>query len=486
MQTAVSCGHAILRAAIANDNHSHLRRLIPASAQQLHAELNKELHIELRDEASQLEPTDDHAMTTISTTDTPNDPSPEAGLGAGAHTAGRERRLVFTLAGMQFSHTLDFMIMMPLGPVLVHALRIDTQQFALLVSIYTLAAAGSGLLAAAFVDRFERKGLLLTLFALFTVATLLCAVAPDYPSLLFTRGLAGAFGGVLSAMLQTIVGDTIPFERRGKASGAVMSSIAAASVLGVPVSLMLATGFGWRWPFVAIAAISVCFLLLAARSVPRLPPCRRDDSGRGQLFAAIGAILRDHNHLRAMLFMGLGAFSTFTVIPYLTLYLVGNVGLGADLLPVVYTLGGVAAFLSARWIGALADKWGKVPAYRLIALLSVVPILLQTHMPPASLGWVLLCSTLFFTLGPGRAIPAMAITLSAVQPPLRGTFMSLNSAIQQLACGAAAFLGGQMISRTPTGAISGYDTAGWLAVVLTGFTILLAGKIRMRCRPPAA
>ncbi|CAM3609476.1 MFS transporter [Polaromonas hydrogenivorans] len=400
----------------------------------------------------------------------------------------QERLLVFTLAGIQFSHILDFMIMMPLGPSLIAALKIDTQQFALLVSIYTLAAAASGLLAATFVDFFERKGLLLTLFALFALATLLCAMAPDYQTLLLTRGLAGVFGGVLGALLQTIVGDVIPFERRGQASGAVMSATAAASVLGVPASLMLATALGWQWPFVAIAAIAVVFLGLAARHVPALPRRPTAPAGRGwrQSFGGIGAVLRDRNHLMAMLFMTLGAFSTFTVIPYLTLYLVGNVGLSAQQLPMVYALGGMAGFFSARWIGRLADRWGKVRTYRLIALLSMAPIFMQTHMPPMALGWVLLCSTLFFTLGLGRAIPAMAITISAVQPPLRGTFLSLNSAVQQLACGAAAFLGGLMISQTPAGTISGYGAAGWLAIGLTGLTILLAGKIHMHTRPPAA
>jgi predicted MFS family arabinose efflux permease len=400
----------------------------------------------------------------------------------------QERLLVFTLAGIQFSHILDFMIMMPLGPILIHALQINTQQFALLVAIYTLTAAGSGLLAATFVDFFERKSFLLTLFALFALATLLCAMAPDYQTLLLTRSLAGVFGGVLSAMLQTIIGDVIPFERRGKASGSVMSAAAVASVLGVPMSLILATKLGWQWPFMAIAVIAVVFLLLAVRNIPSLPKHQAVHSGRSwkQPFASMRAVLQDRNHLLAMLFMALGAFSTFTVIPYLTLYLTGNVGLSAEQLPLVYALGGIAGFLSARLIGALADHWGKVRTYRLIALLSIAPILIQTHLPPMALGWVLLCSTLFFTLGSGRAIPAMAITISAVQPPLRGTFMSLNSSIQQLACGAAAFLGGLMINQTPTGVISGYGYAGWLAIGLTGFTILLAGKIHMHTLPLAA
>ena len=392
---------------------------------------------------------------------------------------------MLALAGIQFSHILDFMIMMPLGPILLDALAISTQQFALLVSIYTLAAAASGLVAATFVDVFERKGLLLVLFALFALATLLCGLAPDYSTLLWTRGLAGVFGGVLSAMLQTIIGDAIAFERRGQASGAVMSATSVATVVGVPVSLSMAAAWGWQWPFIAIAAMAVVFWGLALRWIPRLPRHEASPHSR-KVFAGMWAVLKDRNHWVALLFMTLGAFSTFTVIPYLTLYLTGNVGLTAQDMPWVYALGGAAGFVTARAIGRLADRWGKVRTYRLIAVLSIVPIFVQTHLPPLPLAWVLVVSTLFFTFGPGRAVPAMAISMSAVQPPLRGTFMSLNAAIQQLACGAAAYVGGLLISQTPGGALQGYGLAGWLAIALSGLTVWLAGKIHLHTRPLTA
>lgn len=395
-----------------------------------------------------------------------------------------ERQLLQALGAIQFTYILDFMIMLPLGPMLITALGIDTQQFALLVSIYTLAAAFSGLLAASYADRFERKGQLLTLFALFALAALLCALAPNYGSLLLARGLAGAFGGVLGAMLQTIIGDAIPFERRGQASGAVMSATSVATVLGVPLVLVLATEWGWAWSFASVALLAAVFLALVARHIPRLP--RHAAQERCAPLATMRAVLRERNHWLALLFMTLGAFSTFTVIPYLTLYLTGNVGLDAGQLPLVYALGGVAGFLTARSVGRLADSWGQVRTYRLLALLSVGPILLQTHLPPLALGWVLLVSTLFFTFGPGRSVPAMAIAISAVQPSLRGTFMSLNAAVQQLACGAAAYVGGLLISRTPQGAITGYAAAGWLAIAVTVLTMVLAGRIHLHKRPAAA
>ncbi|SNR75917.1 Predicted arabinose efflux permease, MFS family [Methylobacillus rhizosphaerae] len=398
----------------------------------------------------------------------------------------QEKYLVFTLAGIQFSHILDFMVMMPLGPVLVASLGIGTGEFALLVAIYTLAAAVSGLVAATFIDFFERKGMLLTLFALFIVATLSCALAPDYQTLLLTRALAGVFGGVLSAMLQTLIGDLIPFERRGRASGTVMSGTAAATVLGVPGALLLTNALGWQSVFVAIAVVALVFLLLAMRTIPAIQGAQQANRQWRHAIGNMRAVLSNRNHWTALLFMFLGAFSTFTIIPYLTLYLTGNVGLSMEQMPVVYVLGGLASFFGARWVGARTDRLGKVQTYRLVALFSIVPILLQTNLPPLAMGWVLLCSTLFFTLGTGRAVPAMAITVSAVLPPQRGTFMSLNAALQQLACGAAAFLGGVIISQDSTGVISGYGMAGWLAVGLTVFTMILAGKIQMHSKPVGA
>lgn len=416
----------------------------------------------------------------MSTTDTGH---PSA---ATQQTMRRERGLVLALAGVQFAHILDFMVMLPLGPMLMDALRISTSQFALLVSVYTLAAACSGVLAAGFVDALERKGLLLALFALFALATLSCALAPDYATLLCTRALAGAFGGVLSAMLQTIIGDAVPFERRGRASGAVMSATSLATVAGVPLALLLATRWGWAAAFAGIAALAVPLWLLAARHVPRLPRHAHSPAGLHPPLAAMRAVLQERNHRRALLFMTLGALSTFTVIPYLTLYLTGNLGLTAQQLPLVYALGGVAGFLTARRVGRLSDDWGKVRTYRVVALLSVLPILLQTHLPPLAPGWVLLVSTLFFTFGQGRAVPAMAITLSAVQPALRGTFMALNATAQQLACGTAALVGGLLVTRDATGALHGYGTAGWLAIALTVATLLLAGKIQLHVRPHTA
>ncbi|MDP3514731.1 MAG: MFS transporter [Sulfuritalea sp.] len=403
----------------------------------------------------------------------------------------RERVLLLTLAGVQFAHILDFMIMMPLGPILMKELGVGTHEFGLLVSSYTFSAAFTGLLAAMFVDRFERKRLLLTMFALFAVATLACGLAPGYWTLLAARGTAGAFGGVLGSMVQTMVGDLIPFERRGRASGTIMSAFSLSTVAGVPLSLYLANHFGWRFPFIFIAALSCGFLLLGWKMLPalrgHLPGAIVSETERAHPLAAMAAVLRDANHLRALLFMALIMFSGFSVIPYITIYVTANVGIRQEDIPLIYLFGGTATFFTSRLIGRLADVHGKIRVYRWMALCSMLPLLVQTHLGPVPLWLMIVWSTVFFIFVPGRMVPAMAIVTSAVQPRLRGTFLSMNGAVQQLASGSASWLGGAMIAADASGRIVGYGNVGWLAIGATVIAMLFVGQIHLHTgAPPGA
>lgn len=392
----------------------------------------------------------------------------------------RERLLLLTLAGIQLAHVVDFMVMMPLGPMLMRELGVGTHEFGLLVSAYTFTAAASGVLVATFIDRYERKAMLLAILALFAVATLACALAPGFATLLLARCAAGAFGGVLGAMVQTMVGDLVPFERRGRASGTIMAAFSVATVAGVPVSLWLANHFGWRFPFVLVAALSCAFHALAWRLLPRLSGHLAAAGERAHPLAAMAAVLRDANHLRALGFLSLVVFASFMVIPYITIYIVGNVRVPQADIPLIYLCGGVASFFSARWIGRLADRHGKVRVYRAVAAGSVLPLLLLTHLAPAPLAAVLAVTTLFFVLVPGRMVPAMAIVTSAAQPALRGTFLAINAAVLQLASGLAAVAGGLVIATDAAGRIAHYDRSGYLATVVTLFAILAVGRVRMR------
>ena len=395
-----------------------------------------------------------------------------------ALTPKRERYLLFTLAGIQFSHILDFMIMMPLGPILIKAFGISTHEFGLLVASYSFSAALSGLLAATFIDRFERKRLLLTIFGLFGVATLACGLAPSYAMLLVARGLAGTFGGVMGAMVQTIVGDVIPFARRARASGIVATAFSLSTVAGVPLSLWLANHFLWRAPFILIAGLTALFILVGARILPELR-YHISDKKRTHPFSAMFEVLREPNHLNALLFSTLLVFSGFTVIPYITIYAVGNVGISLGDIPFIYLAGGAATLFTARLIGHWADLRGKIKIYRIIAGAALLPLLVVTHIGAAPLWLWLVCTTGFFVLVSGRMIPAMAIITSAAQPKLRGTFMSLNATMQSLAMGLATTLAGFIITQNDAGRIAHYGWVGVVAITGNVLAILFVSRIVM-------
>jgi predicted MFS family arabinose efflux permease len=397
-------------------------------------------------------------------------------------TPQREKYLLLTLSGIQFCHVLDFMIMMPLGPILMQKLGISTHQFGLLVASYSFSAALSGLFAATFIDRFERKRLLLLMFALFGLATLGCGLAPGYAALLFARGLAGAFGGVMGALVQTIVGDVIPFARRARASGMVSAAFSISTVAGVPLSLLLANYFQWRAPFFFIGLMVGLFIFIGIRVLPELRQHIGTDKQQHP-FAAMFAVLRDPNHLRALLYSALIIFSGFTVIPYITIYAVGNVGIHQHDIAFIYMIGGAATLFTARRIGHFADLRGKVKIYRLIAAAAMLPLLVVTHIGTAPLWLWLTCTTTFFVLVSGRMIPAMAIITSAAEPRLRGTFMSLNATMQAFAMGLATTLAGFIITQDASGRINGYGTVGYVAMAANALAIWFVLRIVMHGQP---
>lgn len=399
----------------------------------------------------------------------------------------RERWMLLTLAGFQFTHILDFMIMMPLGPQFTRLFGLSAQQFGFLVSAYTFAAAIAAVLAALFVDRFERKRLLLLLYGLFTLATLACAAAPNYPTLLAARALAGMFGGVTGALVFTLLGDAVPEARRGHATGIVMTSFSAASVAGVPLGLAIAGAGGWRWTFVFVAALSAAFLVLGARLLPlvdgHLTRARRHP------LRELGQALAFPNHLRAFAFQLLMMFAGFTVIPYLSLYLVGNVGVRETELAWVYFAGGLATLFTARMIGRLSDRHGKLRTYRTIAAISIVPLLAVTHAPPMPLAAAIALGMVFMVFVSGRMIPGLALITSSAAPGRRGTFMSLNSAMMQIGSGTAALVAGLIVVKLPVeqgGELLNYGWVGSLAAACTLAAIGWAGRVRvLDATPPA-
>jgi predicted MFS family arabinose efflux permease len=396
---------------------------------------------------------------------------------AALFSPGRERWLLLILAGIQFAHIMDFMVLAPLGPQFMRLFDISAQEFSLLVSSYMFTAAIVGLIAAFYIDRFDRRVALLWIYSGFSVATLLCALAPNFHMLLITRAITGAFGGVLGAIVFSIVGDAIPEERRGAAMGVVMSAFGLASVIGVPAGLTVASVWNWRASFVLVTLINAAILFGAWRVVPAMNT-HLQNYKRPSVLGQTKLIFGNTNHLRGLTLVAVILFGSMSVIPFISPYLVKNVGIQESQLAYVYLAGGFATLFTGRWIGRMADRFGKPKVFSVVALLSILPLMVVTHLPHGIPIWVCVANgTLFMVLISGRAVPMTAMISAVVAPSLRGSYMSFSNSIQQLASALAAFFGGMIIGHTPTGALAHYGIVGWVAAASTLVAIWLGQRL---------
>lgn len=390
----------------------------------------------------------------------------------------KERLLLLALAAVNFTHIMDFMIMMPLGPQLMNLLNIDPQQFSLAVSAYAITAGVSSFISAFFVDRFDRKKVLVFAYVGFLLGTFSCAFAPNYEFLVAARVLAGLFGGMIGAQVLAIVADTFEYHRRASAMGVLMTAFSAASVAGVPTGLWLAAKFSWHVPFLAIGFLGIAVLVLVILAVPPINKHIREKDPSQKPFQVLTDIFETPNQMRALSLSIVLMLGHFAIIPFIAPSLVGNVGYHQDDIFLIYFVGGLLTIFSAPLVGKLADKKGKYPVFVTFALLSLIPVWLITNLWPMPLWAVLSIAGLFFIVVNGRMIPTQALVSSVVHPQQRGGFMSINSSMQQLATGLSALIGGAIVSKSPDGRILQYDLVGYFSIVLILASIWLAGRVK--------
>lgn len=391
----------------------------------------------------------------------------------------QERRLLLLLGGMQFTNMLDFVIMMPLGATFIEVFSITPQAFGVLVSSYSTSAAIMGILAALVIDRFDRRFALLVTYGGFTIGTLLCAISQTYATLLIARIFAGAFGGVLGALILSVIGEAVPEVRRGKAVGIVMAAFSVATVAGVPAGILLNELVDWHVPFYAIAALGAGIWLIIWRQMPSMGAHMKPRAGG--LWLQIRTLWYTSvfgPHLRAMFFTILLMFAGFTVIPYIAPYLTRNAGLDRKYLALVYFFGGLTTMFSSRYAGILADRFGKHRVFSVIAFLSLIPILVLTHLPVAPLWLILIVTTVFMVLVNGRFVPAMALVTGSARPQDRGAFMSINSSIQHMFAGVAAAIAGTLVQKMPDESLAHYDRVGYFAAAMTVVAIVWSWQVR--------
>lgn len=390
----------------------------------------------------------------------------------------KERSLLLVLAGINFTTIMDFMIMMPLGPQFKRIFDIGPSMWSALISSYTFAAAVSGFLAIFLLDAFDRRKALLFLYAGFIAATVLVGLAPTVYMLLAARALTGVFGGIIGALVLAIVGDVVPGPRRGKAMGIIMMGFSAAASLGVPLGLLLGTTFGWRFAFFMIAGFAAVLYVLAWKLVPQVrthlgrPGSRIQKSIRG-----IKAVVTDSNQLKALLFMVLIVFGQFSIIPFISPYMVANVGFREMELTYIYLVGGSLTVFSSPWIGKIADRRGKHHTFGVLMLLSLIPIYAITHMGAIPIALVLVFSTMFFVFASGRMVPASAIVVGTAHPDYRGTFMSIRSVSVSLGQGVAAYCAGLIMVENIDGTYSNFNVVGYIGIATSLVSYLILRRI---------
>ncbi len=389
-----------------------------------------------------------------------------------------ERIILILLASLNFTHILDFMIMMPLGNYLIENFGISTLQFSILVGAYSIAAFFSGLAIALFTDKFDRKKTLLLAYVGFVLGTIACGLAGSYGFLLAARIVAGLFGGVIGAQVLAIVADMFVYERRGRAMGIVMGGFAGASIIGVPLALKLTNIFqkDWHTPFWMIGGLGILFIPLITRIIPGMTSHIKKADGKESSFHALITVCKVPAQRSALIFSGLLMMGHFLIIPFINPYLEFNKGFSTDQTPWIYLTGGIASMFAAIYLGKMADKKGKLAVFSVSVFLSLFMVILITRMPNVPFGIVLLFFATWFVVATGRIVTAQAMISEVVTPSQRGSFMSVNGSIQQLGSGVAALCAGAIVYTDKAGKIHHYDWVGYFSILVL-LVSLLFGRV---------
>jgi MFS transporter, DHA1 family, inner membrane transport protein len=394
----------------------------------------------------------------------------------------KERILLFILAAGMFTHIMDFMIMMPLGPQLMRIFDITPQEFSFLVASYTITAGLSGFAAAFFIDRYDRKNMLLFVYIGFAMGTLACAFAPTYGILLITRSIAGAFGGILGAVILAIVSDAIPLERRAKGIGIVMASFGVASVVGVPFGLFIASKSSWHAPFLLLGGLAVIVSVLMYLYIPSLTK-HLNTNGHLKPMEVMREIFGKRNSRIGLTFAALLMLGHFTIIPFVAPYMVGNVGFTEGQLAYIYLVGGICTLIFSPWVGKMADKHGRLKIFTIFGSLVIIPILIITNLQPVPVWIALIISAVFFVFSNGRMVPSTTMETAIIKPEIRGSYMSIRSSVQQLSSGLASSIAGFIILEQPSTfdpnakALINYQYVGGIAVFFSLIALVVARQL---------
>jgi len=372
--------------------------------------------------------------------------------------------VIAILVFIQFTVILDFMVLSPLGVFLLEDMKITPGQFGLVVSAYAISAGSRGILAAGFADKYDRKKLLMFFYTGFILGTVFCALAPTYPLLLLARIVTGIFGGVLSSIGFAIVTDLFKVEVRGRVMGFTQMAFAVSQVLGLPVGLLLANHFSWHAPFWMIAIIGAAVgivIQLYLRPITDHLALKNDRSPFQHLWKTVSNV----DYLRAFLATTLLATGGFMLMPFGSTFSVNNMMRTQDDLVWIYFATGISTILFGPLIGIMSDKFGKFSVFAVGSVLSMAMVAIYTNLGPTPLYLAIILNIILFIGITSRMISYSSLITAIPKPQDRGAFMSINSSVQQISGGIAAFIAGKIVYQANEKApLEHYDRLGVVVI----------------------
>ncbi len=381
------------------------------------------------------------------------------------------------LAFLQFAVILDFMLMAPLGAMIMPGLVIDTRQFGLVVSAYAFSAGLSGLLAAGFADRYDRKQILLFFYAGFIIGTAWCGLAQSFESLLLARIFTGLFGGVIGSVVLAIATDLFPPQMRGRVMGLIQTAFATSQVLGIPIGLYLASRWDWHMPFLAMAGLGVLGGLLVCWRMQPVNAHLKQAQEHSPLMHLFHTVT-ETRYLMAFAITALLTTGGFMLMPFSSAYSVNNLGVSLHDLPTVYLITGLCTIFFGPLIGKSSDKIGKFPVFIVGTVLSIAMVLIYTHLSAISLAMLVVLNALMFVGIFSRMIPYQAMVSSVPAVTQRGSFNAVSASIQQLSGGIASVIAGHIVSAGADGKLQHVDTVGYVVVATSLLAVLVVWKLQ--------
>ena len=383
--------------------------------------------------------------------------------------------VLISLSLIRFAHFMDFMIMMPLGAILMAQLQIGTTQFGILVSAYTFSAGVCGLFNSLFIDRFERRRLLTFMFVNFSLATILCGLSETYTTLLASRIYAGLSGGVITSLIYAIMSDLTSYEQRGKAMGYVMGATSLAFVAGAPYSLYLSAKFSWQAPFIVLGVFSLLLAMLNYYQLPVLKGHIKKFS-RKDLFRPYKVAFGEKSTRNAILLIILLALGQYSIIPYISPYFLSNIKITTAQLSLLFVIAGIFATISSILIGRMSDRFGKQNVFYVLLFFSMIATASVTMVSSANMFLLSLITILYFVTISGRMIPALAIVTSVASAEDRGSFLTIQNTIQQFASAAATMMAASIVVEQSGGALLHFEKVGLVAIICAIPAVLIVRK----------